>query len=53
MLRSSDWTQMVDSPLEPSMKTQWSTYRQELRDLPSQYPNETNFDNVVFPSPPG
>lgn len=36
MLNSSDWTQMPDSPLSASRKTEWSTYRQALRDLPNQ-----------------
>ena len=31
---SSDWTQMADSPLD-SDKTEWITYRQSLRDLPT------------------
>lgn len=36
MLDSSDWTQMPDSPLSASKKAEWATYRQTLRDLPSQ-----------------
>lgn len=36
MLNSSDWTQMPDSPLSTSKKTEWATYRQALRDLPTQ-----------------
>ena len=36
MLDSSDWTQMPDSPLSVSKKTEWATHRQTLRDLPSQ-----------------
>lgn len=36
MLDSSDWTQMPDSPLSASKKTEWSTYRQALRDLPTE-----------------
>ena len=36
MLDSSDWTQMPDSPLSASKKTEWATHRQTLRDLPSQ-----------------
>lgn len=34
-LTASDWTQMADSPLASDKKTEWATYRQSLRDLPS------------------
>ena len=34
-LDDSDWTQGNDSPLSSSKKTEWATYRQTLRDLPS------------------
>lgn len=33
LLSQSDWTQMPDSPLSDEKKTEWATYRQELRDL--------------------
>ena len=39
MLAESDWTQTPDVP--ETIKTSWKTYRQELRDLPSKYPNPT------------
>ena len=39
MLAESDWTQTPDVP--DAIKTAWKTYRQELRDLPSKYPNPT------------
>ena len=39
MLVESDWTQTPDVP--EKIKTAWQTYRQELRDLPSKYPNPT------------
>ena len=39
MLAESDWTQTPDVPA--AIKTSWKTYRQELRDLPSKYPNPT------------
>lgn len=51
-LSQSDWTQMPDSPLTAEQKSAWATYRQSLRDLPSQYQNETDYANVVFPNPP-
>ena len=34
-LAASDWTQFNDSPLSDSKKTEWSTYRQALRDITS------------------
>ena len=48
-LRSSDWTQVMDSPLSPELKSQWSAYRQSLRDIPSQsgFPG-----NVSWPQEP-
>tara|TARA_R100000234_G_C4928640_1_gene147452 strand:- start:50 stop:280 length:231 start_codon:yes stop_codon:yes gene_type:complete len=35
LLQESDWTQSSDSPLTDSKKTEWATYRQNLRDVPS------------------
>ncbi len=34
-LTDTDWTQMADSPLASDKKTEWATYRQSLRDLPT------------------
>ena len=50
MLSDSDWTQMIDSPLSDSKKTEWQTYRQALRDMPSQ----EGFDplNPTYPTEP-
>ena len=48
-LQESDWTQFNDSPLSEAEKTEWATYRQELRDLPANNPNpkwEKNADGV-------
>ena len=52
LLTESDWTQVSDSPLIDAKKTEWATYRQELRDLPSSHQSTTNFDDVVFPTQP-
>lgn len=52
LLKYTDWTQMPDAPLTDAKKAEWATYRQELRDLPSQYTTETNIDNVVYPTRP-
>ncbi len=50
LLDKSDWTQMIDSPLSDSKKTEWQTYRQALRDMPSQ----ESFDplNPSYPTEP-
>lgn len=49
LLAQSDWTQVLDSPLTDAKKTEWATYRQALRDLPS---TTTDFANPVWPSQP-
>lgn len=45
-LNDSDWTQLADSTVD---KTAWATYRQSLRDVPTQssFPNQ-----VVWPTQP-
>ena len=45
-LTESDWTQVADAPVDQAA---WATYRQALRDIPSQagFPNE-----VVWPVEP-
>jgi hypothetical protein len=45
-LAASDWTQATDAPVNQAA---WATYRQQLRDLPS---NTTDPANPVWPSPP-
>ena len=61
LLAISDWTQGNDSPLTSSKKTEWQTYRQELRDLPETIANDANLtakllaDNhshSAWPTPP-
>lgn len=51
-LRAIDWTQLPDVQLTPAKVQEYKDYRQELRDLPSLYPNITHIDEVVWPSPP-
>jgi hypothetical protein len=51
-LASSDWTQVSDSPLSDAKKQEWATYRQSLRDLPSQHQATNNIDDVIFPTYP-
>jgi hypothetical protein len=49
LLYASDWTQIPNNPLTTAQQESWATYRQELRDIPSQsgYPY-----NVIWPTPP-
>ena len=47
-LDKSDWTQMPDSPLSDSKKTEWATYRQKLRDFTSL----NDWVNTEFPDKP-
>lgn len=56
LLGESDWTQFADSPLTDSKKSEWATYRQQLRDLPANNPNpkwqknsEGEEDNTLLP----
>lgn len=52
LLSQSDWTQAVDSPLTAEKKTEWATYRQQLRDLPSTLTTQEDIDNLIYPSQP-
>ena len=45
LLSASDWTQVLDAPVD---REAWATYRQALRDLPSQ----EGFPDVEFPRDP-
>tara|TARA_R110002096_G_C14392862_1_gene706692 strand:- start:57 stop:338 length:282 start_codon:yes stop_codon:yes gene_type:complete len=46
LLSESDWTQVIDAPIDQAA---WATYRQSLRDIPSQsgFPNE-----ITWPTEP-
>jgi hypothetical protein len=46
LLARSDWTQVADAPVDQQA---WATYRQALRDIPSQ----VGFPDVDFPLEPG
>ena len=52
LLQESDWTQMPDSPLSDAKKTEWASYRQALRDLPSSYTNSDTIADIVWPTQP-
>lgn len=49
LLAISDWTQLPDVPLTAEKKSEWATYRQQLRDVPEQagFPN-----GIVWPAAP-
>ena len=49
LLADSDWTQLADSPLTSSKKTEWATYRQSLRDLTD---NIDSSGKVTYPTDP-
>jgi len=57
LLAESDWTQTADNALSSDKKTEWETYRQALRDLPSSASPKLSDDglsitNVTFPTQP-
>jgi hypothetical protein len=52
LLTESDWTQSVDSPLSDAKKTEWRTYRQQLRDITQGLDQESVFDFSTIPNPP-
>ena len=58
LLSECDWTRVDDNGLSSSKKTEWATYRQALRDLPtSANPTldplyELNFSSVTWPTKP-
>lgn len=49
LLAECDWTQMPDSPLSDSKKTEWATYRTNLRNVPTQSGFPTN---ITWPTKP-
>ncbi len=46
-IAKTDWTQGSDVPT--TLKNKWSTYRQQLRDVPQ---NNTDPDNITWPTKP-
>lgn len=51
-LASSDWTQVADVPLTAEKKAEWATYRQELRNLTTLYPNALVAEDITWPVKP-
>jgi len=52
LLAQTDWTQVNDAPLSSEQKAAYASYRQALRDLPSNNTNVASLDEVQFPSKP-
>ena len=48
LLKDTDWALASDTPLSNEQKTEATTYRQALRDLPAQ----DGFPNIAFPTKP-
>ena len=52
-LKTSDWTQIPDGPLDSTTKTAWATYRTKLRDLPGDAKAPYWFEESDWPLAPG
>lgn len=52
LLKDSDWSQLSDNGLSSEKKTEWQTYRQELRDLPSGISSKQDIADLVYPTKP-
>ena len=49
-LTRSDWTVLIDAPLDAAAQDAWKAYRQALRDVPSTFDTP---DDVIWPAEPG
>lgn len=52
LLAASDWTQSPDSPLTAAKKTEWATYRTQLRDITTTYADVLDANDVTWPTAP-
>jgi len=52
LLKESDHTVLQDSPLTPAKKSEWMTYRTELRNLPQGLTTVEEINNVAYPLKP-
>ena len=52
LISGSDWTQLPDTPLTTTKKTEWAAYRQALRDIPETYSDATSLDDIIWPTKP-
>jgi hypothetical protein len=51
LLTACDWTQLKDTPCSEAQQTAWESYRQDLRDIPSQAEFPWNGNVEVAPWP--
>ena len=52
LLAASDWTQLTDTTLTSSEKSQWMNYRTELRNLTNGITTVEQANNVAMPTIP-
>ena len=50
LLSASDWTQLSDSQLSANLKSQWATYRQQLRNVPQNTIDPSNPNWPISPT---
>ena len=51
-LYECDWTQLPDSALSDTKKSEWAVYRSALRNLPEIQSGTTELDKIVWPDKP-
>ena len=52
LLAASDWTQNPDVPMTAEKRSEWTAYRQALRDLPDNVAGITAIDDIPWPVKP-
>jgi hypothetical protein len=52
LLKECDWTIAIDSPLDETTRQGWISFRQMLRDLPSQYDVSSITPVIEIQDPP-
>lgn len=53
LLSACDWTQQIDVPLSEAKLQEWVTYRQQLRDITDNLPDDLlSVNDVVWPVSP-
>jgi hypothetical protein len=51
-LQECDWTQANDTVLATHQVLAWQSYRDALRNIPSEYSFATSLDDITWPTPP-
>jgi len=52
LLLESDWIELNNAPLTSDKKTEWQTYRTNLRDLTNGLDTVEKINNVTWPTKP-